>query len=49
MGAWTPQEVAELLNALFQMNANLVDIKQDTRAIRLLLEDEDERGDEEED
>lgn len=51
MEEWSPDDGETLaVRTLFELNARILEIQADVRAIRLLLEeDEDEDGEEEED
>ena len=42
------RDVASILSGVFEINANLVDIRADLRIIRWLLEEDDEEEEEEE-
>ena len=43
------RDVTSILSGIFDMKANLVEIADDVRVIRLLLEDDDEEEEDEED
>jgi hypothetical protein len=49
MAAWSPEDVTTIISGLFEINAKLGDISNQLEAIRLLLEEDDGREDEEED
>jgi hypothetical protein len=48
VSAWTEGDVTEAINGIFQVQAKLGDRLVELAAIRSLLEEDDERGDEEE-
>jgi hypothetical protein len=49
VNAWTVDDVTTTIHGLFEIGAKLDDILAELTAIRVLLEEDDGRGDEEED
>jgi hypothetical protein len=49
VSAWTEEDIAFTIDALLEINTSLKEGVRELMAIRTLLEESDERGDEEED